>query len=281
MLPGSQPRRRAALAAFLRNRRERLSPQAAGLPSAGGRRRTPGLRREEVAQLAGVSVAWYTWLEQAREIHPSVEALDAIARALRLEPEDRAHAFALAGREPPHDQPPPLPELAPASVQAVLDALAFPAYVSDRAWNVIAWNALADQLFDHASRAPADRNSLCIAFGDPRFRAMVVNWPDEARHLVANFRRAHDEAPDDPALERVLDRLRGFAEFRRLWASHEVRRRHFARKELRHPTLGSLVFETQSYQSTPLGLRLVIFVPGDARTAERLAAPRRRRRAAR
>ena len=279
-LPGSSARRRAALAEFLRNRRERLAPRDAGLPSGGGRRRTPGLRREEVAQLAGVSVAWYTWLEQGREIHPSVDALDAIARALRLGPEERAHAFALAGREPPHDSPPPPPQLAPASVQAVLDALAFPAYVSDRAWNVLAWNAPADLLFSHAARAPADRNSLVVAFGDPSFRAMLVNWSDEAGHLVANFRRAHDEAPDDPALERVLERLRGFPEFRRLWARHDVRRRYFSRKELRHPTLGALVFETQSYTSAPLGLRLVIYVP-DARTAERMAAARPRRRASR
>lgn len=249
-----------------------------GLPS-GGRRRTPGLRREEVAQLAGVSVAWYTWLEQGREIHPSIDTLEAISRALRLPPEERVHAFALAGREPPRDSPPPLPQLAPASVQAVLGAIAFPAYVSDRAWNVIAWNAPADELFGHAARAPADRNSMVIAFGDPSFRAMLVNWSEEAGHLVASFRRAHDEAPDDPALERVLERLRGFPEFRRLWANHDVRQRYFARKELHHPILGTLLFESQSYTSTPLGLRLVIFVP-DARTAERMAgranSPRRR-----
>ena len=223
-----------------------------------------------------MSVAWYTWLEQGRDIHPSTETLEAIVGALELNAEERGHAFALAGRPLPDAEPAPLPAAAPPSVQAVLDALAFPAYAADRVSNILAWNRGADRLFGYARREPAERNSLLIAFGDPAFRAALVNWADEAGQLVANLRRAADEAPGDPAFERLLERLRGFPEFRKLWERHEVRRRHLVRKQLRHPTLGMLAFETQAYASAPFGLRLVIFVP-DAPTAAKLRARARPR----
>jgi len=278
-LPGSaaSTRKRATLAGFLRSRRERLAPKAVGLP-AGGRRRTPGLRREEVASLAGVSTAWYTWLEQGRDIRPSVETLEAIAQALRLTNEERLHAFKLAGLALPEAPPAPAVVVAPPSVQAVLDALAFPAYAADRLWNVVAWNPLADTLFEYARRAPTERNSLLIAFGDPVFRARLDNWADEARHLVASARRVFDEATDDPAIASLLDRLRTIPEFHRLWVRHDVQRRPFALKVITHPTLGVLRFEAQSYHSAPFGLSLTIFVP-DADTLPKLrraAMPGRR-----
>ena len=195
-------RRREALADLLRTRRERLTPDVLGLPNI-GRRRTPGLRREEVAQLAGVSAAWYTWLEQARDIRPSTTSLDSIARALRFTEVERAHAYALAG----HVLASPLAPLqheAPPLVQAVLDALTVPAYVSDRAFNVIGWNKLADSLLGYSRRT--ERNTLAIVFGDPTFREAFVNFADEAAQLVANLRRAADEAPDDPAYEALVAR---------------------------------------------------------------------------
>lgn len=266
----SPAKRRAALAAFLRDRRAKLAPAHVGLPSA-GRRRTPGLRREEVAQLAGVSVAWYTWLEQGRDIRPSLDALDAIIGALRLGAEDRLHAFALAGHGAPEAPPLPPPIAAPPGLQAVLDALAFPAYASDRAWNIVAWNQLANQIFGYTQRAPADRNPLLILFGDPAFRAMLLNAAGEMAHLVANFRRAADEAGEDPAFEAVLVRLRAHPEFARLWARHDVKRRHVAHKQLRHPALGELTFDTQSFLSATTGLRVVVYVP-DAATAPKLTA---------
>jgi transcriptional regulator with XRE-family HTH domain len=207
-------RRRAALADLLRSRREALTPEAAGV-AAIGRRRTPGLRREEVAQLAGVSAAWYTWLEQGRDIQPSSETLAAIARALRFSDEERAHAFALAGR-PLRDVPPPPPITAPPLVQAVLDALTVPAYASDRAWNVIGWNALADRLLGYSRRA--ERNTIVNVFADPAFRTLFPSWSEETARLVASLRRAADEAPEDPAFEALVDRLSAFPEFRRLWA---------------------------------------------------------------
>jgi transcriptional regulator with XRE-family HTH domain len=273
-------RRRAALADLLRSRREALSPERAGI-AAVGRRRTPGLRREEVAQLAGVSAAWYTWLEQGRDIQPSADALGQIARALRFTDEERAHAFALAGR-PLRDVPPPPPRAPPPLVQDVLDALTVPAYVSDHAWNVIGWNALMDRVIGYSKRA--ERNSIMIVFGDPALRTLLASWSDEAAQLVANLRRAADEAPEDPAFEALVERLHAFAEFRRLWARHEVKRRGATRKELHHPTLGTLVFTTQAF--TADGLRLVIFLPdaataralGAARSAKRVRRPARRAR---
>jgi len=272
-IPGAKlpaRRRRAALADLLRSRREALSPEAAGIAPV-GRRRTPGLRREEVAQLAGVSAAWYTWLEQGRDIQPSGDALAAIARALRFTDEERAHAFALVGR-PLRDVPPPPPAAAPPLAQAVLDALTVPAYVSDRAWNVIGWNALMDRVLGYSTRA--ERNSLMIVFGDPALRTLFASWAEEAAQLVANLRRAADEAPEDPAFEALIERLSAFPEFRRLWARHEVKRRGATRKELRHPKLGTLVFTTQAFVNE--GLRLVIFLP-DPATARALGSGQRQR----
>jgi transcriptional regulator with XRE-family HTH domain len=250
----------------LRSRRERLTPEAVGLPAI-GRRRTPGLRREEVAQLAGVSVAWYTWLEQRRAIHPSDEALAAIATALRLGSDERTHLYVLAGRSPPKVVLVPPPKQATAAIQAILDASSMPAYAGDRAWNIIGFNALADALFGYRGKPIADRNSLITAFFDPQFRAALVDWHDEAAHLVASLRIAVDESPDDPALDAVVERLRTLAEFRKLWSRHDVARRHTAHKRFRHPRYGELVFDTQSFTSA--GVRLVFFVP-DAATATRL-----------
>jgi transcriptional regulator with XRE-family HTH domain len=240
-----------------------------------GRRRTPGLRREEVAQLAGVSAAWYTWLEQGRDIRPSVEALDAIARALRFTRDERSHAFALAGRVLHDSSPPAPPAAASPLVQDVLDALTVPAYVSDRAWNVIGWNALMDRVLGYGART--ERNSIMIVIGDPAFRAMCPSWHDEAALLVSSLRSAADEAPDDPALEALVERLSVFPEFRKLWARHEVKRRGATRKELDHPVLGRLVFTTQAFITD--AMRLVVFLP-DPATARALhragrASPRR------
>jgi transcriptional regulator with XRE-family HTH domain len=228
------------------------------------------LRREEVAQLSGVSAAWYTWLEQARDVKPSPAALDAIARTLRFTPEERAHAFALAGHAL-HEPPPAPPQTVPPLVQAVLDALRVPAYVSDRAWNVVGWNALIDRILGYSRRS--DRNALAIVFGDPAIRSMFVNWGQEAAQLVASLRRAADEDPADAVLQELVERLHAYPEFRKLWARHEIKRRGATRKELRHPELGTLVFTTQAFATD--GLRMVAFIP-DAATARALRISGRR-----
>jgi transcriptional regulator with XRE-family HTH domain len=266
-------RRRAALADLLRSRREALGPEQAGI-AAVGRRRTPGLRREEVAQLAGVSAAWYTWLEQGRDVQPSAEALAAIARALRFSDEERAHAFALAGRLL-RDVPPPPPSAAPPLLQAVLDALTVPAHVSDRAWNVIAWNALMDRLLGYSRRT--ERNTMMIVFGDPAFRAAFPGWSEEAAQLVANLRRASDEAPEDPAFDALVERLSAYPEFRRLWARHEVKRRGATRKEILHPELGRLVFTSQGFVADAMRLVVLLPDPATAQALHRVRPPRRSR----
>ncbi|MEO7732721.1 MAG: hypothetical protein ABIY55_17255, partial [Kofleriaceae bacterium] len=181
-------------------------------------------------------------------------------------------AFALAGR-PLHELPPPPPATAPPLVQAVLDALTIPAHVSDRAWNVIGWNARMDRILGYSARA--ERNSIMIVFGDPALRALFGNWAEEAAQLVASLRRAADEAPEDPVFEALVERLRAFPEFRRLWARHEVKRRGATRKELRHPRLGTLVFTTQAFVTE--SLRLVTFLP-DPATARALRGRRAARR---
>lgn len=271
-LPGSRAaltaaRRRELLAEFLRSRRDRLDPKAVGLPG-GVRRRAPGLRREEVAQLAGVSAAWYTWLEQGRDINPSTEVIDAIASALRLTADERAHAYALAGR--PLPEAPPLPPVSSVSPeqQAILDALAMPAYVADRAWNVLAWNALADRVFGYAARE--HRNTLLIVFGDPAMKRVLVDWDDEAAQLAAALRLAADRAPDDPLFTMLLAQLNLFPAFRALWRRHEVKRRTIAHKRLAHPALGALGFTSQAF-TTPQELRMVVFVPSDETTRRALA----------
>jgi PAS domain-containing protein len=217
-----------------------------------------------------VSAAWYTWLEQARDVKPSAVALDAIARTLQLTPEERAHAFALAGRALQEPAPAP-PRTAPPLVQAVLDAMRVPAYVSDRAWNVVGWNALMDRVLGYSRRS--DRNSLEIVFGDPAMRSMFVDWSTEAAQLVSSLRRAADEDPEDAVLQELVERLHAYPEFRKLWARHEIKRRGATRKELRHPELGTLVFTSQAFAAD--GLRMVAFVP-DAATARALRISGRR-----
>jgi hypothetical protein len=219
-----------------------------------------------------VSAAWYTWLEQGRDIQPSADALAAIAGALRFTDEERAHAFALAGR-PLHHVPPPPPRAAPPLIQAVLDALTVPAHVSDHAWNVIGWNARMDQLLGYSTRT--ERNSIVIMIGDPVFQASFPSWREEAAQLVANLRRAADEAPEDPAYEALIERLSVYPEFHRLWARHEVKRRGATRKEIHHSRLGKLVFTTQGFVAD--AMRLVIFLP-DAATVRALRRPGRARK---
>jgi transcriptional regulator with XRE-family HTH domain len=270
-VPGSRAARpMRALGQFLRSRRERVTPDQVGLRAI-GRRRAPGLRREEVAQLAGVSVAWYTWLEQGRDIHPSGATLTWVATALRLTREERVHLFTLAG------QPLPDPHVAeddpvPAGVVRVLDQIACPAYVAGGRLDVLAWNEAADALFGFTRRAPVDRNSLRMMFLDPQFRAMVVDWLPVAAQLVATFRTSADLHADDPRFARMLEDLsRDSAEFRKLWAKHDVKARRPGIKQLIHPTVGTLSLEHQAFQCATPALCMVVYTPVDAADTKRLA----------
>lgn len=226
------------LADLLRTRREALQPAEVGLPPV-GRRRTPGLRREEVAQLAGISTTYYTFLEQGRDVSPSPQILDALARALRLTPAERDHMRALVHgtRE---DRP---PEVLVAGVADLVDSLdPHPAYVSGRHWDVLHANKSACALWTNwPALPPADRNILWWTFADPRARTVLVEWEAEARAQLARFRAAAARHPEDPAYEALLARLRLCSkEVRDWWRDHDVAPLSSGRKVLHHPTLGRL-----------------------------------------
>jgi PAS domain-containing protein len=210
-------RTRAELSNFLRQHRERLSPADVGLPET-GRRRTQGLRREEVAALAGVGLTWYTWFEQGRDIGVSEGFLLNVARALRLGDAECCHLFLLAHRRPPPADIYERPAVS-AGIQEIMDELATkPAYVFDLGWDVVAWNAAADRLFGFSSRARDDRNFLRMVFADAEMRRRHSSFRTDGPRLVANFRYDLAVAPDNPRLLSLVDELKKLsADFKRWW----------------------------------------------------------------
>ena len=252
---------RSELGNFLRSRRERLNPKAIGLPG-GRRRRTPGLRREEVAELAGIGVDWYVRLEQGRSVSPSTTTIDALARALRLGKAEHAHLRALArdnGRRAF------VRETVPATIQRLVASLNQPAYVTGRRWDLLAWNAAATDLFSvFESSAEADRNILLFMLTDLDARRLFGStWADEARRMVAQFRATHDLWAGDPAFLDLLDRLRqGCPEFVGWWEAHDIRSAISGQKLLLHPAKGWLRFEYATFQANDdPALKLAIYTP--------------------
>lgn len=233
---------REEMAGFLRSRRARVQPADVGL-EAGVRRRTPGLRREEVARLAGMSVDYYIRLEQGRGPRPSRQILGAMARALRLTDDERAHLFNLAG-EPPAPPPGP-PQEVPAGILHLLQRLDdTPAYVLDAKYDVLAWNDMAAALItDFSALEPRDRNPMRALFLRPGSRPI----PDEDENQqfallsVADLRAAHGRYPDDPGVNGLIAELTAGSElFRRLWARHQVGVRRSGVKRLTHPVVGEI-----------------------------------------
>ncbi|MPY66479.1 helix-turn-helix transcriptional regulator [Deinococcus sp. SDU3-2] len=237
--------RRRELGAFLQEKRRSLRPESVGLPP-GTRRRTPGLRREEVALLADVSVSWYTWLEQGRDIHPSVGTLTRVLDALRCTSEEGAYVRGLLSgvASPPGDTWDP-------ALQQVLGAfLPAPAVLLDRHWRPVAVNDAARYL-DRGGRADVldGRSLLELMFLDEAVRASVVNWEEEARALVAAFRLDSSRYPDDGWFARQVAALsEASAEFTRLWAERQVRAHGSARTVMRHPEVGELVLNASWLQ---------------------------------
>ncbi len=233
---------RTELGAVLRAWRARLSPTDVGLPP-GSRRRTPGLRREEVAQLAGVSVDYVTRLEQARGSHPSEAVLAALAQALRLTGVERDHLFDLAGARPP--TPGRICGVPRPSVLRLMERFAdLPALLVDAKMDLLAWNPMAAALLgDLATTPPAERNVAwqCFLNQDGRVRAEPVELTRIKRAVVADLRTAAGRYPDDPGLRRLVDELRRrSASFERLWQQRPVGDRHSDRKRIAHPELGVL-----------------------------------------
>jgi transcriptional regulator with XRE-family HTH domain len=264
------PTRRDQLAEFLRHHRERTTPESLGLP-ANGRRRTPGLRREEVAQLAGVGLSWYTWLEQGRDITPSAGVLDALARVLDLDPPEHAHLFDLAGVAIPAAED--YPTEAPTELRAIVEGLApNPAYLIGPRTDVLVWNAAAERVLGEPSRAPDGvQNLLWWMFTDPSRRG--PSWEDTARNTLARFRAAHARRYGDPAFRGLIEALLAASPaFAELWPRHEVLDSQLGTKVIDHPRLGRLALHhLQSIPTSHPALRLTQFVPVDAATRAALA----------
>lgn len=267
--------RRRDLAAFLRARRSALHPAAVGLPP-GLRRRTTGLRREEVALLAGVSVSWYTWLEQGRPINASHDVLDALARALRLDAAERDHLFGLAGHASLPLVPPPRHQ-APSWATTYLAALdPTPAYLLGPRWEFLAWNRAQEALYPAIGVLdPPQRNLVWVVFAEPSARRLIVDWEEEARRVLSQFRADVTPWRDDPAVIALIDDLHQRSDtFTDWWSRHDVAGFATRTRQYAHPVAGLLTFD---YQVTvPAGerdLRLVaqLPVPDDDSTA-RLAA---------
>ncbi|MDB5963558.1 MAG: transcriptional regulator, family-like protein [Polaromonas sp.] len=258
------------LGGFLRDRRGRLSPA----PGAHGRRRTPGLRREEVATRANVSVTWYTWLEQGRGGPPSEEVLERLARALELDAADREFMFLLA-----QQRPPPLKTLpsyaATASLQQVLDGFtASPAIIKTPAWDIVAWNAAATAILtDYTSKTPTERNLLRRLFSQPRMRASLPDWEPDARFALATFRIDAARAGNCPEAAALAAELQASSpEFRRMWADNETSSHYVGRKRIRRPGVGTLMLEYQSLSiDSVAGLSMVVFTPVTAADAAGIA----------
>ena len=271
LMADPEPKR---LGAFLKNRRGRIDPTSLGLVR--GRRRTPGLRREEVAQRAHVSVTWYTWLEQGRGGAPSADVLDRLSRALALSGDEREHLFLLAQHRPPEPQGDDAVGDVPPQLQRLLDSLdASPAYVRNPGWNVVAWNAAAAAvLTDYAARPPEERNILRLLFTDLAIRAALPEWEDVAREVVAAFRADSARAGTCNGVTALIDELgRTSPEFAAIWADGAVRTHGAGRKRMMHAEAGALALDYTSLMVAGRpDLGLVIFTPATPDDAERVRA---------
>jgi transcriptional regulator with XRE-family HTH domain len=259
-------RDRAGLAAFLRARRARVSPRDAGLAET-GRRRTPGLRRQEVAQLAGMSVDYYIRLEQDRGPHPSRQVLAALARALMLTADERDYLFRMAGEAPPQPARPSR-DITP-GIRHLLDSMpTTPAYVVDAAYNILAWNQLATYFIGNLAWH-ADRNMIRWTF---RWSPGDSVWTDEqfiafTRAMVADLRAGYARYPGDPEIERLVTEMLALSpRFAEMWAAHEVEVRGPMLKRINHPQAGLLEFECQVLHIADTGQRLIAYcaAPGSA-----------------
>ena len=259
------------LGTYLKDRRAKLDPAAFGLPLA--RRRTPGLRREEVAQRANVSATWYTWLEQGRGGAASPDVLDRIARALMLTDVEREHLFLLGLGRPPEVRYQPSQGVTP-RLQRVLDALELsPAFIKTPTWDILAWNRAATVVMtDYAKLEPSQRNILRLIFRDSRMRSRQADWESVARFVVGAFRADAARAGANDAIKALVDELsQTSAEFAALWRDNDVRAYGEGTKTLHHPQAGRLAMEYSAFSidGRP-DLGMVIYNPATPADAERV-----------
>lgn len=260
------------LGEFIRLHRERIKPEDVGIP-ANGRRRTPGLRREELAQLCAVSPTWLTWLEQGRPISASVKVLVKLAEVMHLTPSERAYLFRLADKLDPAlendtDQGSGCQTF---DLKAIVDAIKVPAYILDRQWDAVAWNRPAKELFvgwldQPMSAEPATRpNLLKFMFLEPQAHALITDWSDRANRLVAEFRADCGKYADQEPLSGMIDALmRESGDFKRWWSSHHVVGRAGGLRRFSHPVKGKLTFEQVTLAlSNRRGFKLVMLLHAD------------------
>ncbi|HEX7030381.1 MAG TPA: helix-turn-helix transcriptional regulator [Gammaproteobacteria bacterium] len=269
--------RRREIAAFLRSRRERLQPEDVGL-ARGPRRRTPGLRREEVASMSGMSTEWYTWLEQAREVQPSADALRRLADVLRLQNGETQHLLTLAGYGasalPATGN---RPDSVSPRLRRLLDTFGnCPAWVHGERWDFLAWNRAATLIHgDLDAMQGIERNGVYRLFLQPRARQMLVDWELHARDVVAKLRAAHARNVDDGWFNELVTQLRsGSPEFSRWWNDHDVQLPQGGTKRYRHPDAGTLTFDYTMMQvaGEAFGaVHMVTYVPANPATREKVA----------
>ncbi|MFS4093904.1 helix-turn-helix transcriptional regulator [Streptomyces sp. AF1A] len=262
--------RRHELAAFLRSRRERIAPEQVGLPR-GPRRRTPGLRREEVAHLSAVGVTWYTWLEQARDIQVSVQVLDALARTLRLDASERAHLFQLAGATDPTPAA-DCPSVTPALRETLQRLGPIPACIQNSRYDILAYNSTYARLMgDLDAIPPEDRNCLLLVHTNPDWQAAVVHLEETRRLMAARLRAAMANHLGEPAWKMLLKRLEESPAFRENWERYEVVGNRSKTKEYLNPHVGHLTLEhTDLWLGPEQGARMVTYTPRNEETRERL-----------
>src|ERR1700731_775947 len=256
---------------YLKNRRTKLDPASFGI--SGGRRRTAGLRREEVAQRANISATWYTWLEQGRGGNPSADVLDRIAKALMLTEVEREHLFLLGLGRPPEVRYRGGDAITP-RLQRLLDALAYsPAIVRTATWDVVAWNrAAAAVLTDYGSLPPEQRNVLRMIFCDPRVRAAQFDWERVARYVVGAFRIDAARAGAAAEVEPLVDELcRSSPEFAAMWRDNDVQTHGDGVKHLQHPVLGPITLEYSALavDGRP-DLQMIVYNPATAVDQEQI-----------
>jgi transcriptional regulator with XRE-family HTH domain len=254
-------------AEFLRSCRARINPADLGLPVP-QRKRTEGLRREDVASLSGVSVSWYTWLEQGRDMRVSDEVLDRIAQTFKLSEDERIYLFSLVQHRPPRLSREARLE-APPEIVRMIDRVAVPAVVMNLRWDVLAWNRLNSIIFrDYAATPAAERNLVEILFTRQSYYTEPAEFEKMARRMLAKLRVDYSKSGDDPRFEALIRRLEMLSPvFRRVWRSPEINIRSYGIHRFRHPQFGELAFEHTSY--VPDGhptVRVVLCTPDDDAT---------------
>lgn len=263
---------RAELGAFLRARREATNPTSVGLRP-GNRRRTPGLRREELAQLCGISVTWYTWLEQGRKISVSRQVIESLARVLRMTPAEREHLFTVAGLALPAETTAPV-EVDDALRRLVHALAPNPAFVANPWWDLLAYNEPYSALHGGLdARLPAERNVLWLFFAAEPAGYMIANWPDEARQLVGQLRAHLAQYPGDPRGPHLVTTLTAASPtFAELWREHGTARFRSYRKKTQHPEAGVLNLDyVKLTAASDSQQHLVVLLPADTATAATLS----------